>query len=289
MLIALLHGENKDMKWSPEWARKNNRKWYLWPSTILPPLGDESEERDSYCAFVGLAWSPLDEAAGANFMEHDLGPVIWPQQPYLDDQGLKVTTGVRHPYGFVNEGFFYAYYKDHVDGSIRVARAPLDRILEPGSLKVFSDGAFREPALPSDFRKGDRSFLKMRGGKGDPVLPGGFNSARFQVSKLEGTPYFLGIEHRQSSEAGRAFYEVWLHISKDLVNWSRGTPVPGTGGSQYNSRLGQRPILVNRDYTGHEEIDPNGFYIAGKRDPGRSGVFVHYLEIELLESDSEMD
>jgi hypothetical protein len=297
-LVTFLHGENSDfpnlerqLRWRNENFQGKELKWTFYPCSILPlPFSeDQPQNRKSYFAFVGMAWSPVDESGKVDFMKHDLGPVVWPVKPYLDSDDHYLSTGVRHPYGFVHEGYIYVYYKfeeditggANADGAIRVARASLDSLFEPGAFKVYHDGAFNEPALPVGFEKTDRRYLKRAGGQADPILPGNPNSHRFQVAKLKGTPYFLGVEHRVYYEEDREFYEVWLHLSGDLVHWSRGTPVPGTAGSKYNSRLGHRPILVNKDYTGHELVDPDGFYIAAKR--GAKGTFVRFTSIELID------
>lgn len=285
-LVAVLHGENKDMSWSKKWAEKNHHRWWFYPNTLLPAPETppkENERSGRYFGFVGLAWCPQSEAGGADFMAHDLGPVVWPQAGYLDADGKQCSRGVRHPYGFVAGDWFYIFYLDTTDGAIRAARAPLKSLFEPGAFRLCYRGEFSQPALPPDVRSEDHAGLKQEPGPSGAMLPGAPRSARFVATHIQGTPYFLGVEHRQFGEHGENVYEVWLHVSRDLIHWSKGTPVPGTRGGYYASELGQRPIAVNRDYTAHDEIDPRGFYLAARKLRTRSGIYVRFTEIELVQ------
>jgi hypothetical protein len=285
-LVAVLHGENNDRSWSKQWAEKNHHSSWFYPNTLLPvPEGPpkENEMFGRYFGFVGLAWCPEREAGGADFMAHDLGPVVWPEAGYLDAEGNQCSQGVRHPYGFVQGDWFYIFYLDTKDCTIRAARAPLKSLFEPAAFRLCCQGQFGEPALPSALPSGDRVCLTQKPGRSDAVLPGRPRSMRFQATHIKGTPYFLGVEHREFNRGGEAIYEVWLHLSRDLIHWSEGTPVPGTRGGYYASELGQRPVAVNRDYSAHDEIDPKGFYLAGRKLRVRSGIYVRFTQIELVE------
>ena len=270
ILAAVLHGENKDVVIAKKWAQRKGHEFWQWPNTLLPESTTPLQMDEHYFGFIGLAWAPANESNGG-FMAHDQGPILWPQAGYIDADGAQASHGVRHAYGLINGGFLYVFYLDTTDNEIRAARAPLDHLFERGAFRLLANGAYSQPALPEGFDPANKSFLKRKPGRADPILPGAPRSMRFQAARLRGTPYFLGIEHRLIKVDGKGSYEAWLHLSRDLIHWSDGTAIPGSRAAQYAGAIGQRPVLVNRDYSCLEEVDPDGFYIAGRSGRLKAG------------------
>jgi len=281
-VIGIIHGENKN----------EILNGYRYDNTVKPPqeysldqycgYTPEGGYRDywpAYFGFIGMAYSPLSEKAGSNLLGHDLGPIVWPSDGYLRDDHEQASAGVRHPSSIVEGGYLYVYYLDESRSSedgrqqgIKVARAKLDPMAEPGDFYTYYAGEFGESALPENFDRNDRSFFYEKGGRSSKVIP--TNAVRFSVAKVKGTPYYLGVEERlELGDMG-----IYLRASTDLVNWSDGVLVPGTKFDEWISGLYHYPIMVNRDFTSNTEIDADGFYILG---PTWGTVHALYLGVDI--------
>ncbi|MHB1460921.1 MAG: hypothetical protein ACYC1M_06560 [Armatimonadota bacterium] len=270
--LAILHGENK-----------NERVWpgVEYDNTILPPRkykedeysgvprkgGDYRDNWSSYFGFVGMAWCPRSEMNGWRFMSHDEGPVLWPSVGYLSADGKQAGCGLRHPSSIVHDGHLYVFYLESWpvkpapgrQGGIKLARAPLDRLWTTGSFRNWFGGGCKEPSLPHGFSKLDRRCLSQPGGRSDKLFPE--NAVRFSVARVRDKQMFVGVEERQTESR----FALYLRCSEDLTHWSDGVLVPGTergwaDGYHY-------PILMNREMTSCELIDPDGFLLATSTPP----------------------
>lgn len=288
--VAVVHGENKN----------ELRQGYRYVGNILPDQGVltldqfcgshslDGSYRDywpAYFAFVCMTYSALNDPNGCEFMEHDLGPVLWPSAGYLDANGHKTSDGLRHPSIIVVGDYAYVFYLDQTSigttetgrqSGVKVARASIGENGLPGPFYTYFNGQFSEPSLPVGFDKSDRSFLQVKGGRSSKIID--TFAVRFSVAKLEGTPYFLAAEDR----VGGAECGLYLRVSRDLVNWSEGTLVPGTAGTVWGNMPLHYPVFSNTQFTDNKLIDPDGFYVIGSVGNGR-GFRVIYLEVDIEE------
>ncbi len=266
-VVAFLHGENK-----------NERVWpgIEYPNTVLPSrrysardysgynqqTGNYEDAWHAYFGFIGMAWCPLDERCGQSLMAHDEGPVIWPSTGYLTASGRQATRGVRHPSSIIHEGFIYLYYLECGDNAapdgrqpgMKCARAPVSSLGKPGSFICWFRDGFREPSLPNGFQRLNRRCLHQRGGRSSRVIDTW--CVRFTPVRLEGTPWFLGVEERQD----QAGFDIYLRLSRDLVHWSSGTAVPGArqdwaSGYHY-------PIALDQSLRRSDAVRSDGFWLA---------------------------
>ena len=263
-LFCIGHGENKNEKFM------DGRK-YL--NTILPKRAYSDSEfsgptmkdgrliyndnPDTYFAFVTAMLIPVDRIGTDDFdaVEYDLGPVIWPSIPYVRRDGSSVNGTVKHPSLFMEGKYLYLYYVEQ--GYLRVARAEIgnDGKITP-FYKLVSD-QFDSLALPAGFDKSKRSFLEQATARGDDIL-GESGTIRFSVAKLEGTPYYIGI---QESATFWPQVKTKLHLSKDLVNWSAGVEIPSMSGMSYSDSYYHYPVFGNEEGTSQKSIHPAAFYV----------------------------
>ncbi|MGN0492692.1 MAG: hypothetical protein ACI4F7_03505 [Acutalibacteraceae bacterium] len=286
-LVAFMHGENKN----GTYGDSSNYKYttntvYPWgtyetPADGTTPVPPGYNFDEVYFGYISLAYSETDKNDGNDFMNNDLGPIIWPSNGLIDENNKQTSLGVRHPYAFVDGDYVYCYYVEDqpntsgVEGrepGLKVARAPIDKYT-PGNWKTYYNGSFSENSLPSGFEKTDRSFVYKKGGRSSSVVyaPSGLAVQRFCVAKIKNTEYYLGISwDRQQNIA--------LHVSTDLVNWSDGTSL-----REYTDSQLYYPALFNKDLTSQSEIDANGFWVLGSNESGHSVSGIKNLRISIVE------
>lgn len=265
-IIGAMHGENKNGS-------------YCFPpryitTTVLPegtfsqpedgtlPMPEDYSLDKVYFAFVGLTYLNASELSDADFMKHDLGPVVWPSNGYLDKKNNRTSLGVSHPYLIRHDGYLYLFYSEELYGDIsaeegrgvgiKVARAP-ETDWKPGNFRTWYNGSFSEDSLPEGFDRFDRRFFYEKGGRSSPVIvhPNGYNVNYFSVARIKGTNLFLGISWDRIQNS-------WLWLSEDLVNWHMSLQMPDFGWAAFCY-----PAFYNDDFTSQKEIDINNFYIAG--------------------------
>ena len=99
---AIVHGENKNMMIDGEGGTK-----IRYNNTVKRPdteYGDDEysygdkDNWDNYFAFLCSAYGGNAEvAATGNLLINDNGPIIWPDNGYLDELEYKISSGPRHP------------------------------------------------------------------------------------------------------------------------------------------------------------------------------------------------
>lgn len=263
-LLCIGHGENKNEKFM------DGRK-YL--NTILPKRAYSdsefsgptmkngqftySDNPGTYFAFVTAMLVPADRIGTDDFdaAEYDLGPVIWPSIPYVRKDGSSVNGTVKHPSIFMEGKYLYLYYVEQ--DYLRVARAEIgdDGKITP-FYKLVSD-KFDSPALPEGFDKSKRSFLTQATARGDDILSES-GTIRFSVAKLEGTPYYIGV---QENAAFWPQVKTKLHLSKDLIHWTAGVEIPSMSGMSYTDSYFHYPVFSNEEGTSQKSVRPDAFYL----------------------------
>ena len=268
-MFFLTHCENKnDMAYGK-----------AWDNSVMPQgtvFGEEDYSGDfgggwrdywaAYFGFVSLAVIPDQEQETLPtdaVREHDLGPVIWPAMPYLNDADTKVSDGVRHPSLLVDGEYMYIFYLDGspgASGGICVARAEMGEDGLPGAFLKYYNGDFTEPALPEGFSIEDpeeRSFFYQGSGQSSPLFSSGA-PCRFSAAALGDTGYYVGTLELMDPVAA-----TYLTVSRDLVNWGPLTMIPGSQGTGWNDIPLAYPKFYNDELTAQSPVDPAAFRVVG--------------------------
>ena len=148
-----------------------------------------------------------------------------------------------------------------------MARATASSSGKPGSWKNYYRGSFSTDALPAGFDKSKISnYLKTPGGEADCLVSDGTNDNVnwFQLARVTGTPYFLGVE---ANSRGNESSKVGLRISKDLVTWSSLLPVSTTNDSWATNWFAY-PTFYRKDGGSNKDIDSEEFYLVGNHPNG---------------------
>ena len=263
---GIIHGENKNMMIDGEGGTKIRYKNTVKrPDTVYEDdeySYDDTDNWDNYFAFLCSSYSSNEVAAETgNLLEHDNGPIIWPDNGYLNELEDKVSSGPRHPCTLIYDDYIYIYYLLEMQGvpAIKVARAPLSGNAMPGTFMKYYDGEFNEPALPEGFDKNDRSFVYKMSGMSTKVIESS-NPIQFAVAHVKDTPYFVGI--LEETGTGGIHY-LSISASKDLVNWSTPQRIEQTVSDSWANGKLHYPKIYNRDFTSSMEVDKNGFYVTG--------------------------
>lgn len=291
-IVGGMHGENK------------NGTYCIPPryitTTVLPegtfeqpkdgtlPFPDYYNMDEVYFAFVCLTYLEKGEEKDAYFMNHDLGPVVWPSAGYLRRDDRPQSLGVSHPYLFRHGGYLYLYYSEELyedadqeegrQAGIKVARAPDDG-WRPENFRTWYNGDFTEKALPEGFDRFDRRFVYEKGGRSTPIIvhPNGYNVNCFSVAKIRGMDLFLGISWDRVQNS-------WLWVSADLVNWHMCLQVPYFGWA-----VMCYPALYDAAFTTQKEIDLDDFYIVGMNHQKEPCVNAIHVSLSLEREDFLMD
>lgn len=261
----------------------------------------------SYNAWITLSsmtWTYDNLISGKKFDDH--GPITWPSNGYIESVDgnktwVKATDGgVRHPSSIIKDNYLYVFYEDLSQGTesngrgpgIKVIRAPItDKGVDPNNFKAFYKGSFTDSSLPAGFNLPTYyKSLAAKGPRTSSLFPelnktapqSTFGTKRtgarqigdiisFSVASVTGTDYYLGVSHELSRG-------ITLRLSKDLVNWSAPTVVPGTENNwwQGTTDLQKYPLLyprlANKNGDSNVSIDPNEFYIIGTQTKPRNGA-----------------
>ncbi|RYY12785.1 MAG: hypothetical protein EOO04_33020 [Chitinophagaceae bacterium] len=248
--LGFLHGENKNQVE----GKSGNGYSNLYQNTIQPNVTINTANHETYSggtpfiegwtaynAMISAAW--IGNNAGTNWGQqmfiNELGPIAWPSTGYITEDGVKCTSGLKHPSSIVHDGYVYVFFSDggpygnnisweegRLEG-IKVVRAPLDQSLDPNAYKVYyKDSAALDnwlPALPGGFTKETMlDYVAVRGPRSTDVMnddAGLSQHIRFSVARVRGKNYFIGVEEYIDIADAKKF-RVALRFSYDLVNWS---------------------------------------------------------------------
>lgn len=284
-IFFLNHCENKN-----DWGYGK-----VWYNSVMPQgteFGPQDYSGDfgggwrdywpAYFGFVSLSAVPdvgEDSLYKDVVREYDLGPVVWPSQPYLDSSHVKVSDGIRHPSMLIHDGYMYLYY---LEGSaIYMARAELDGEGMPGPFYKYYDGGFTEPALPEGFSTDDpeeRSHFYKAGGRSTPLFD--YNTpCRFSAAALGDTGYFVGVLELMSPQAA-----TYITVSEDLIHWGAPRKIPGSQGTTWSDLPLAYPKLYSDDLTSCDTVDPAAFRVVGTGMGDRyKGYWYSRVRIDIAE------
>jgi hypothetical protein len=285
IIAAYSHGENKNVV-NSSGAYQNT----IAPKYVLDPNNPSTysymdknniyhEDWDAYFAFINLNW--IEDSYGTSWGQNyfwEEGPIAWPSNSYIDDNGNNNCSGLRHPSSFFNaaNGYIYIYFMENwsarvnpADGrksGIKVVRVSQTNAAHPEKYEVYFQGNWY-PSLPPGFDKTTMmNFLNVPGPQSTTLL-GDANSVRFSVAKINNTPYFLGVEELNDGTGEK----INLHISADLVNWT-GNEATVSWTPDFPSCPYSYPIFLDQTGSTNNEIDINNFYILGTGPNKPSGA-----------------
>lgn len=303
--IGFLHGENKNQVVGDI----NSSKSPHYQNTIQPNVAINTTDHSTYSggvpfgegwnaynAMISAAWIPNNKGTnwGQDFFKNELGPIVWPSTGYVTKNGVKCTSGLKHPSSIIHNGYIYVYFTDggpfggniaHEEGrreGVKVVRAKTDSALIPEAYQIFYKSPSGEehwlPALPEGFTKETMlDFVTVRGSKSSDLMndtKGLFQEVRFSVAKVTNSEYFAGVEEYIDIRDGRKF-KVAIRLSKDLVNWSEPLLQVDEARSWESTQMNY-PIFLNKNGWNNTEIDLNDFYILGTTSlPGRAVNRIH--------------
>jgi len=277
--LGFLHGENKDVCHGGDDCHNTiNRD----PVNVCPFGGDYWPR---YNSFVCAAWQANNKATnwGQEYFSNDMGPVTWPSTGYLQQDGVKATTGVNHPTSIQYNGYVYVFYHDsgpygkfnsHDEEGrhegIKVVRAPLDSALNPYAYKAYyrdRDGNEQwSPSLPAGFTK-ERllDFLSVKGAMSTDLMgdegTNAYGNLRFAVARVRNTDYFIGVESYIDYKDGYK-YKTALRLSGDLLHWSDRVRIIDEAKDFKTSQMNY-PILLSSDGWSNSVVDEDDFYVLG--------------------------
>lgn len=271
-ILSFNHGENKNELTNGLCYQNTINTGILCSSCASGDVnGNYVDCWEGYNAFVGMSSVPYTAATswGRSSM-NDLGPIVWPENGYLNSASEKMSQGVRHPSSIINNGYVYVYYLDMSNGGIKVARASLssgNAGIMANNFYNYYGGGFSQKSLPDGFSKEKINNFLRTPGKPSTYLFGPSDYAiRFSVAKVKGTNYFIGVEEYFTSAAN--YDTIALRVSSDLVKWSEPYVIPVATGTWNTGRM-HYPVLMNKEGTSNTLIDASEFYILGTDIKGR--------------------
>jgi hypothetical protein len=237
-----------------------------------------------------MEWNEYTEKTGwGGSRFKSMGPIAWPTDGYIDNQGNQLSCGLRHPSSIVVEEtvkgarseHIYVYYLDTSKTStgVKVARAEVKETIPnmEGYFKVYNGetGGFTENALPSGYETARiREFFTQKGPKSSPILETDFvQTCRFSVAKIFGTNLYLGVEEFLDFRYGdKPRDEIALRLSTDLVHWGPRRVILSF--PNWQSGLNY-PIFLRKDGSDNTIIDADEFYIVGgaRRTTGTLSIY----------------
>lgn len=292
--LGFLHGENKNLVAGDArnpWAKR-------YPNTIQTNVPINPDNKDTYSGgspynegwlayngIISAAWVANNRATnwGQQFYSNELGPIVWPSTGYVTKQGVKCTSGLRHPSCIVYNNYVYVFYVEEgpygdnipeEEGrgkGIKVARAPLKDALNADSYQVYyksrNGTETWNRSLPDGFTKDNMlNYVAVKGAKATDVLNDRpHQDIRFSVARVNNTDYFIGVEEFiDHSDGGRI--KVGLRFSHDLVHWT-GCVLIVKDAADWKDIHVNYPIFLSKDGWSNTNIDIDDFYIIGT-DPG---------------------
>ena len=287
--LGFMHGENKNLVSDRHYQNtiQPNVPIDLRDHATYSGGNPYIEGWEAYNAFISAAWVPHTDQnnGGRQFFSNELGPIVWPSTGFITPNGVKSTSGLKHPSSIAHDNYIYVFYSEggpyggrvpqeegRTEG-IKVARAPVHDALNPHAYQVY----YRDPngveawhrSLPEGFSK-DRmlDFVTVQGGKATDIMNDDLNQSqhiRFAAAKVRNTDYFIGVEEYIDLADGRRF-KVALRFSKDLVHWTERQQVVYEAANWETSRLNY-PVFLDKEGATNTTIDIDDFYILGT-DPG---------------------
>jgi hypothetical protein len=285
--LGFLHGENKNVL-MPDGTRYQNT---IQPNVTINPSDPGTysggspyhEGWEAYNGIISASWIPNNAQTnwGAAFFQNEMGPIAWPATGYVTRNGVKSTSGLRHPSSLVDGGYVYVFYleggafgsnvpdEEGRKEGIKVIRAPLDSALDPASYRVYyqdSSGTDTwKPSLPDGLTPQNMlKFVSVRGPKATDLMQDSLNhfqEIRFSVAKLRNLDYYVGVEQYMDLEDSSRI-KLALHFSTDLVHWTGRVLIIYTAPDWNRSRLNY-PIFLNKEGNSNSEVDLDDFFILG--------------------------
>ncbi len=290
--LGFLHSENKNQ------VEGKTRNGYanLYQNTIQSnvPINLANHETYSggtpfiegwtaYNAMITAAW--IGNYAGTNWGQelftNELGPIAWPSTGYVTADGVKCTSGLKHPSSIIHDGYVYVFFSDggpygnnipweqgRLEG-IKVVRAPVSQSLDPQAYTVFyKDSVGNDiwlPALPAGFTKETMlDYVAVRGPQSTDIMndqAGTSQHIRFSVARVRNKNYFIGVEE-YIDIADAMKFKVALRFSYDLINWGDRSLVVAEAADWDKTQMNY-PIFLDKEGWTNTEIDLDDFYILG--------------------------
>lgn len=268
-LVAISAGENKNEYVGGDCGQGGE----CYPNTINTDVlcsdsysgychGIYSDDWNSYNGLITMSWQYFDAEHGWGMLPHiEEGPIVWPASGYTFGGG-KSSEGVRHPHGFVDRGYLWAFYEDKSYDSygIKVARASVNSYGLPGNWQTHC-GDMWVDSLPAGFDVTRiTEFYAQIGGCASSILPTGGNQNSFAVTKTELDDYF-GIEEQHDESVWRL--RLWR--STDLVHWTF-VQILRSINRGWDAGDLHYPVFLSADGWHNDRINSEDFYILGTRD-----------------------
>ncbi len=239
-----------------------------------------------------MGWADFSPTAGYQLSEvHDEGPIIWSQQAYRVN-GKNAYKDVAPGESIIRNGYIYFFYTMKPRGNqnnnascFGLARSRLEDNGLPGTWKNYYQGSFGPNALPSGFDKSRISeFYEAKGGAADCVLPLAEEyqdqgvATWINVAKFKDLPYYISVE--ETSPHWQT-YQMGVRFSADLINW---TPLQiiETKDTTWGDSNYTYPRFLNKEGTTNKEIDPEEFYLYGKRVGASRAFTIQSLKMSLI-------
>ncbi|RYG01571.1 MAG: T9SS type A sorting domain-containing protein [Chitinophagaceae bacterium] len=290
--IGFLHGENKNQvvgkissEMSPAYQNTIQPNVTINPNDHRTYSGGEPflEGWLAYNAMISAAWVPNNAGTnwGQQFFNNELGPITWPSTGYVTVNGVKCTSGLKHPSSIVADGYIYVFYTDggpfganihHEEGrheGVKVVRAKIEDALDPHAYAVYyKDPSGIEswlPALPAGFTKENMlDYVAVRGSKSADLMNdvhGTSQEVRFSVAKVRDADYYIGVEEYIDIADGKKF-KVAFRYSDDLVNWGDRVVVVYESPEWSKTKMNY-PVFLDKEGWNNTEVDIDDFYILG--------------------------
>jgi hypothetical protein len=293
--LGFLHGENKDVCDGGNDCHNTINKD---PSNVCPFKGDFWPR---YNSFVCAAWTPNNASTnwGQQYFSNDMGPIVWPSTGYLQEDGMKATTGVNHPSSIQYNGYVYVFYHDagpyaglngHSEEGrqegIKVARAPVGQALISSAYQAYYRNAagneYWNPSLPAGFTKEKmHAYLQAKGPMTTDLMGdeerNQFGSLRFSVAKVRDRDYFIGVESYIDYNDGHK-YKTALRFSMDLLHWTDRRMIVDVA-SGFSTSTMNYPILLSADGWSNNLVDENDFYILGTASAISNKVYRKHITL----------
>lgn len=261
----------------------------------------------AYNAMISAAWIPNNAQTnwGQHFFQHELGPIAWPSTAYVTPNGVKCTSGLKHPSSIIDGEYVYVFYAEggpfgnnipQEEGrqeGIKVVRAPVANALDPHAYEVYyKDPIGREswlPSLPNGFTKESMlNFVTVQGPRSTDIMnddQGLSQEIRFSVAKVRHTDYFIGVEEYIDIADAQKF-KVALRFSKDLTTWTERRMIVYEAPAWDNTQMNY-PIFLDKEGWSNTEIDIDDFYILGTGITPRKYVNrIHILRSKTMDIQS---